>query len=188
MKIKLFNHLSLFLITALFLFNSCAALSYKKADVKDYPINESEKRSKNMSEGRKITFGGKKNKGGKFDFASSNEMWRAAIDVLDFVPLLNADYGGGIIITDWYSENQEKNESIKISVQFLSNEIRSDALNIKVFKKKCEINKNCKIAISEGKLNNELKLAILKKAAIFEKENITRTKEPYKVQKTMTDK
>ena len=104
------------------------------------------------------------------------------------MPLLTADYGGGIIVTDWFNNTNNENQSIKISIQFLSNEIRSDALDIKVFKKKCEVNKNCKIAISESKLNNELKLSILKKAALFEKENITRTKEPYKVQTTKTDK
>jgi len=109
MKIKSFNHFSLFLIVFLFFLNSCTALSYKKADVKDYPINDKDKREKNMKDGRKITFGGKKDKVGKFDFASSNEMWRAAIDVLDFVPLLNADYGEEIIITDWYFDNQKKN-------------------------------------------------------------------------------
>ena len=104
------------------------------------------------------------------------------------MPLLTADYGGGIIITDWFNNTNNENQSIKISIQFLSNEIRSDALDIKVFKKNCEINKNCKIVNSESKLNNELKLAILKKAAIFKKENIVRTKEDYKVQKTKTDK
>ena len=126
-----------------------------------------------MKEGRKVTFGGKKNKGGKFDFASSNEMWRAAIDVLDFVPLLNADYGGGIIITDWYSENQEKNESIKISVQFLSNEIRSDALKVKIYNKKCGDDQNCVTSKISSELNSEIKLAILKKAALIKKKNDT---------------
>ena len=98
------------------------------------------------------------------------------------MPLLTADYGGGIIVTDWYNSTNDENQSIKISIQFLSNEIRSDALDIKVFKKNCEIDKNCKIVNSESKLNNELKLAILKKAAIFEKEKVVRTKEEYKVQ------
>ena len=92
MKIKPFTHLYAFLVITLFLLNSCGALSYKKADVKDYPINDKDKREKNMKEGRKITFGTGKDKqrSGKFDFASSNEMWRATIEVLDFVPLLNA--------------------------------------------------------------------------------------------------
>ena len=97
------------------------------------------------------------------------------------MPLLTADYGGGIIVTDWYNSTNDENQSIKISIQFLSNEIRSDALDIKVFKKNCEIDKNCKIVSSEGKLNNELKLAILKKAAIFEKEKVVKTKEDYNV-------
>ena len=78
-------------------------------------------------------FGGDK-KGGKFEFANANPLWRASLDIIDFMPLLSVDYGGGLIITDWYGEENE-NDSIKISIQFLSNEIRSDALNIKVFTK-----------------------------------------------------
>jgi hypothetical protein len=177
MKIKPFTHLYAFLVITLFLLNSCGALSYKKADVKDYPINDKDKREKNMKEGRKITFGTGKDKqrSGKFDFASSNEMWRATIEVLDFVPLLNADYGGGIIITDWYSENQKKNESIKISVQFLTNEIRSDALEIKIYNKKCSDIQNCVTSRINSELNSEIKLAILKKAALLKKESNTKS-------------
>jgi hypothetical protein len=40
---------------------------------------------------------------------------------------------GGIIISDWYSNDENSNESVKISIRFLTNEIRSDALDIKVF-------------------------------------------------------
>ena len=73
-----------------------------------------------MEEGRGISLskalGGVK--GGDFMFASSNEMWRATIEILDFVPLNNVDYGGGVIITDWYSEKSDyNNSSIKIIVQ-----------------------------------------------------------------------
>ena len=63
---------------------------------------------------------GGKNKGGKFDFASSNYLWRATLDTIDFMPLVSANYSGGIIITDWYSENNNPNEAIKISIRFLS--------------------------------------------------------------------
>ena len=73
-------------------------------DVKDSPINDAEMRKRNIEEGRGITLGGKKGGSGNFDFATSNEMWRAALEILDFVPLSTADYGGGIIITDWYSD------------------------------------------------------------------------------------
>ena len=168
--------------------SSCNALKYRPVSAKDYPPEPEKRIKKNIEEGRGIRIWKNRTKGGTFDFASSNALWRASLDTINFMPLLTADYGGGIIVTDWYNSTNDENQSIKISIQFLSNEIRSDALDIKVFKKKCEVNKNCKIVNSVGKLNNELKLAILKKAALFEKENITTTKEPYKVQKTETDK
>ena len=158
----------LFLLISI-LFNSCGI--YKRADVKDFPIKDSEKRKKNIDEGRGVTFGtvlgGKKS--GKFDFASSNEMWRATIAVLDFAPLINADYGGGIVITDWYSNDGNEDQSIKISVQFLSNEIRADGLDVKVYKKNCNNNQNCKISKIESSINQEIKLAILKKASLIKK-------------------
>ena len=78
----------------------------------------------------------KKSGGGTFDFASSNELWRASLDTIDFMPLSSVNYSGGIIITDWYSEKNNSNESIKISIRFLTNEIRSDALDVKIFTKK----------------------------------------------------
>ena len=162
--------------------SSCGALQYRPVKAKDYPPEPEKRIKKNIEEGRGIRIWKNKKKGGTFDFASSNALWRSTLDTISFMPLLTADYGGGIIVTDWYNSTNDENQSIKISIQFLSNEIRADALDIKVFKKECKIDKNCKIVSSEGKLNNELKLAILKKAAIFEKENITRTKEPYNVQ------
>jgi len=157
----------LFLLISIF-FGSCGV--FRKADVSEFPILESDKRKKNIDEGRGVTFGllgGKKS--GNFEFASSNEMWWATIDVLDFAPLINADYGGGIVITDWYSEEGSQNEAIKISVQFLSNEIRADGLSVKVYKKNCINNQNCKISKIESSINQEIKLAILKKAALIKK-------------------
>ena len=61
--------------------------------------------------------------------------WRASLDTIDFMPLLSANYSGGIIITDWYSDNDNPNESVKVSIRFLTNEIRSDALDIDVLLK-----------------------------------------------------
>ena len=161
--------------------SSCNALKYRPVSAKDYPPEPEKRIKKNIEEGRGIRIWKNRKKGGTFDFASSNALWRASLDTINFMPLLTADYGGGIIVTDWYNSTNDENQSIKISIQFLSNEIRSDALDIKVFKKNCEIDKNCKIVNSEGKLNNELKLAILKKAAILEKEKVVKTKEDYNV-------
>ena len=132
-----------------------------------------------MDEGRGIRLFKRKDKGGVFDFASSNSLWRASLDTINFMPLLTADYGGGIIVTDWFTGTDDANKAIKISIQFLSNEIRADALSVKVFKKNCDTNKNCKIISSEGELNSELKLAILKKAAVYESTKDTKNKKGY---------
>ena len=161
---------------------------YRPVKAKDYPPEPEKRIKKNIEEGRGLRLFKGRKKGGTFDFASSNALWRASLDTISFMPLLTADYGGGIIVTDWFNNTNNENQSIKISIQFLSNEIRADALSIKVFKKNCKLDKNCKIVSSESKLNNELKLAILKKAAIFEKKNIVTTKEDYKVVPTETDR
>ena len=153
----------------IFFLTSCGL--YKSAPVSEFPINEQEKRKKNIEEGRGITvFGGENNKGGgNFVFASSNPMWRATLDILDFTPLSNVDYGGGIIITDWYSSESNLDESLKVSVQFLSNEIRADGIEVKIFKKNCNQSQSCKVASLNSDLNQEIKLAILKKAAKIQK-------------------
>ena len=122
--------------------------------------------------------GGKK-KGGTFDFASSNELWRAALDTIDFMPLASANYSGGIIITDWYSDETSSMESLKISIRFLTNEIRSDALDVKIFKKDCNANNECEMYEEKGDLIFEIKKSILKKAALYEKEN-KKSGKPYR--------
>ena len=168
---KLFNHsLNLFLVFILVSFLTSCGI-YRSAPVSEVPINEKDKRKKNIEEGRGITvFGGDKNKGGgDFIFASSNPMWRATLDILDFTPLSNVDYGGGIIITDWYSSESNLQESLKVSVQFLSNEIRADGIEIKIFKKKCNQSQACNVASLNTDLNQEIKLAILKRAAKIQK-------------------
>ena len=109
-----------------------------------------------------------KKKGGDFQFASSNEMWRATLELLDFTPLSNVDYSGGIIITDWFSETSAQ-DPIKITVRFLSNEIRADGLKVIIHKKICKTINDCKVIKVDSTLGQEIKLAILKKAAIMKK-------------------
>ena len=116
---------------------------------------------------------------GNFDFASSNELWRASLDTIDFMPLASANYSGGIIITDWYSSGQSTNESIKISIRFLTNEVRSDALDIKVFYKNCGQNDSCQISEKKGSLVAELNKKILSRAAVYAKETKDKSKKKY---------
>ena len=154
--------------------NSCGL--YKRSDVKDNPVNVQDRVKKNIQEGRGVRFGRGATRGGDFDFASSNPLWRASIDIFDFVPLTNASYSGGILITDWFStENKDSNitRDLKITVKFLTNEIRADAVDVTVFEKVCELNE-CKTSKIKSKLEKEIKLAILKKATLMEKEGFER--------------
>ena len=145
-------------------------------DARKTPADPKKRVEQNLKEGRGFRLGGEdglfsnKARGGVFEFASSNELWRASLDTIDFMPLASVNYSGGIIITDWYSNNQNPNESIKITIRFLTNEIRSDALDIKVFTKKCTENFNCQTYETNESLAPELTRQILKTAAIYEKE------------------
>ena len=142
-------------------------------DARKNSPDPAERIKKNLDEGRgfKLMDIGK-NKGGSFEFASSNELWRASLDTIDFMPLSSVNYSGGIIITDWYVNEKNQNESIKISIRFLTNEIRSDALSIKVFTRRCEVSLlNCKYLDSDNVLVDELKKQILKKATLYKKQN-----------------
>ena len=97
-------------------------------------------------------------------------MWRASLETLDFLPLTTVDYSGGVIISDWYNDSANKDDSIKITVRFLSNEILSNSLKIIVHKKSCDANNRCQINIIDSKIKEELVKAILSRAAVFEKE------------------
>tara|TARA_B100000925_G_scaffold268056_1_gene228945 strand:+ start:221 stop:781 length:561 start_codon:yes stop_codon:yes gene_type:complete len=177
MMLKKYFFISIILIFSL---NSCGG-KLPGADAKKYPPNPKERVKNNLEEGRGFRLDTAlkgAGTGGKFEFASSNELWRATLDVIDFMPLTSANYSGGIIITDWYSENQN-DESIKITVRFLSNEVRSDALNIKIFYKKCDVNLKCKVEERVSKLNKELQKEILKNAAIYAKQNKDKNFKPY---------
>ena len=150
-------------------------------DARKYPDDPKLRVKKNMEEGRgfKIMDLGKSG-GGTFEFASSNELWRASLDTIDFMPLASVNYSGGIIITDWYSTDENSNESIKISIRFLTNEIRSDALDIKVFNKKCLTLSNCVTSEKQGNIKTELKTKILKTAALYESQKKSKTSKEYK--------
>lgn len=162
------------LLILLFSLSSCGI--YKPSDARKVSPNANERVKKNMEEGRGFRLANIGKRGGDFLFSSSNPMWRASMEKLSFAPLSVVDYGCGIIVTDWFSEENSE-EEIKIAVRFLSNEIRSDAIKIIIHKKKCMNFNNCKINAIQNTTNNEIKLAILKKAAELEKEDLIKTRE-----------
>ena len=180
----------IYLILLLLTFSGCSNNIFRKADVKDTPINVNDRVKKNIEEGRGIRFGKGSSKGGTFDFASSNELWRASMDVLDFVPFSNASYSGGILITEWFDGNSnDKNEKrdLKITVRFLTNEIRSDALDISIHERKCQSNgTSCSVNKIKSELEPQIGLAILKRAAILEKKQFSKNSKDYLSKKRTT--
>ena len=160
----------------------CDALKPKKVSAKDFPPDPRLRVKKNIEEGKGFrVFDGKRG-GTTYEFASSNPLWKATLDTLDFMPLVSANYSGGIVITDWYSENNTPNESVKITIRFLTNEIRSDALDINIFLKKCSQNlTNCSISKNNNDLVADLNLSILKKASKYQKDIFKKQKKenPY---------
>ena len=174
MKSKILRFLVFKPIIIALLLSSCG----KAGDARKIPANMEDRQRQNIEEGRGIKFFSSNDARlkGEFDFASSNELWRASLDTLDFMPLALANYSGGIIVTDWYSDSDSNDESVKISIRFLSNEVRSDALKIKVFYKNCSAQLDCKITDKSGALSNELTEKILTKAAIYEKEKKSKKK------------
>ena len=174
--------ISILLTIICFLFNSCGG-KLPGADARKVPTNPDERVKRNIEEGRgfRLTDNILDKKGsGKFDFASSNALWRASLDTIDFMPLTSANYSGGIIITDWYTDSTSTDESIKITIRFLTNEVRSDSLNLKIFYKKCNANYNCAVTEKSGNLLNELKKEILKKAATYKEQEKDENFKPYK--------
>ena len=178
------KNLQILILLTIFLpfLNSCAG--FNQTDAREFPPEPEKRVKKNLEEGRGFTmmdaFSDKgKGGSGNFDFASSNELWRASLDTLDFMPLALANYSGGIIVTDWYSDGKNVNESVKISIRFLSNEIRSNALSVKVFYKKCSIDQSCEISDRSSSLSTELAQKILSKAALYQKESNSKNKKKY---------
>ena len=177
--------ITIFLFIGLFTLTSCKTIeNLPGGDARKNPPDPKARVKKNLEEGKGFRLDdalkGKSNKGGDFMFASANELWRASLDTLDFMPLSSVNYSGGIIITDWYSDGNNLDESVKISVRFLTNEVRSDALDIKIFYKKCNQVANCKVSLKTGSLSAELKKKILSKATIYKKQNKDKNFKPYK--------
>ena len=182
MFLKKFSLAILFMIILIFL-NSCGKNFFRGADARKVSPDPRERVKKNLEEGKGFRIDnavkGVRRGGGTFEFASSNELWRASLDIIEFMPLTSANYSGGIIITDWYSNSTNPNETIKITIRFLSNEIRSDAIDINVFYKKCDADYKCVVQKNNENIEAELRREILKKATIYQKQTKAKNKSFY---------
>ena len=165
-KIKKISLIWVFLTIIL---SNCGLYKKNAVDYRKEPTQATDRAKKNVEEGRGISLGGIINRKTTYEFSSSNPMWRASLEVLDFLPLSTVDYSGGLIITDWYSDNNNVDESIKITIRFLDNEIKSYSLKILVHQKICKKDNNCITNVMNSNLVDELKVAILRNAAVLEK-------------------
>ncbi len=111
-----------------------------------------------------------------FDFASSNVMWKATLKTLDFLPLSNTDYSGGIIVYDWYSQTNNPREQIKISVRFLSNELKTDSIKVIAHKKICDSADKCSNSTLDEKFSNTIKENIITSARLLKIEEAKKEK------------
>ncbi len=160
------------IIVCFFLFFSVVACGgFQKVDTRKTPISGPERAKQNIKEGRGVTLGNVMgNKGTNYEFSTSNPMWRATLDILDFLPLSTVDYSGGVIISDWYTDNSNKDQALKITVRFLSNVVQTNSLKITVHRKKCSVNQTCNVELFKSRIQEELIASILREAVILEKQ------------------
>lgn len=181
-QINLKSFLKLFFLAIILLFlNSCGVTEkvkniYKPVDLTKEPLDPDEKAKRNIKEGRGISIGNLGNKSTSYEFSTSNPLWRATLDSIDFMPLSTIDYSGGVIISDWYNDKKNTKESIKIIIRFMSNEIQANSLKIQVFKKNCAVDFNCNTQQIKSNITQELAKVILSKAAILDKESKSKKK------------
>ena len=161
------------IIACFFLFSSIVSCwGFQKVDTRKVPISGPERAKQNIKEGRGVSLGSaiSKSRSTNYEFSTSNPMWRATLDILDFLPLSTVDYSGGVIISDWYTDNADKNQALKITVRFLSNTVQSNSIKITVHKKQCSVNQTCNVELFKSRIQEELTASILKEAAILEKQ------------------
>jgi hypothetical protein len=153
----------------LLILSSCGGFKLPKpGDARTTPASGKERALKNLEEGRGISLKNLGDKKTTYQFSSSNPMWRATFDVIDFIPLATVDYAGGLIITDWYADANTTNDSLKLTIRFLSNEIRSDSLKIIIHKKTCKTQSNCIVQKIASKLEDTIRSEIITKAVLLE--------------------
>ena len=154
----------------------------KAGDARKMEMEGAERARKNVEEGRGFSLKNiGENRKTTYEFSTSNPLWRATFDVIDFMPLDTVDYSGGMIITDWYTDANTIDDSLKFTIRFLSNEIRGDSLKIIIHKKTCKVKTNCIVRkINSNKLEDAIRSDIIKKAALLDAQSKSKSKKKNK--------
>ncbi len=161
-----------FTILCLFLLlEGCRGGLPKGGDARTMEVEGQARARKNVEEGRGFSLGraAKGIRKTTYEFSTSNPMWRATFDVIEFMPLVTVDYSGGLIVTDWYTDPNTVNDSLKFTIRFLSNEVRADSLKIIIHKKTCKNQSNCIVKrFASSKIEEAIRTDIIRKAAILD--------------------
>ncbi len=165
MKLLLFYKKTIITLILSFLLTFCSSFSSKDEEnsvikKKRFEPNIKQAQRDAADKGGVTLFGSKPKEA---ELGQNNVLWKATLSSLDFIPLANATYSGGVIVTDWYSPQEGSNKSIKISVTFLSPELSSTSIQVNSFEKICEQN-NCKISKLNNNFSSNIKSKILAKA------------------------
>jgi hypothetical protein len=174
MNFSNYKNISLFLILFYFISNCSQKADPVTGKVETINPNVLERAREAADKNPVTIFGGNKSSG-TFEFSRSNPLWRATLKTLDFIPLASVDYSGGLLVTDWYSE-KTSNEEIKVSVRFLSNELKSDSISIISHKRICDSKGKCSTSLMDTKFNSELKEAIINSARVIALDDIKKNK------------
>ena len=154
----------LFLSFFLIFLTSCGKDFFKYSSAKDNPVRGLDRAKKNVSEGRGVTLGDLgKGRGTTYEFSTSNPMWRASLETLNFMPLAQVDPFGGVIVTDWYASAEAPNERFKANIYILDTNLRADALKASIFKQK-RISGNWQDASIDADTARQIENAILTRA------------------------
>ena len=163
-KLILKNLLFLSVFGLSIIFSSCADKN-ETLDTKEKFEPSAYERARIYADKNPITLGGSsKDKNTNFEFSTSNVLWRASLKTLDFIPLATLDYSGGIIISDWYSDERSNKEQIKIQIRFVSTELRSESIQVTSYKKICDSNNVCINSKGNENFNREIKDLIVNNA------------------------
>ena len=171
---KILKSIKIVLIVSLiFTLTSCSKGFFKPGDARKVSPNAKERARENLRTGKGVSLKDLAgNKTTTYEFSTSNPLWRATFDVIDFMPLVTVDYSGGMIITDWYTDANTTNDSLKFTIRFLSNEVRSDSLKIIIHRKTCKsAQSNCIVKKIDSKLEDTIRTEIIKKAIVLKKDS-----------------
>ena len=83
-----------------------------------------------------LGFGGNRGTGGGGGIGVNALLWQATLDTIAFMPLVQADPFGGVILTDWYSSDNAPSERLKLNVFIIGQELRADSVRVSMFRQR----------------------------------------------------